>query len=91
MLRMPLRLLALAAKEGAIKGNEQMQGMLKAMDEINESSGNIYKIIKVIDEIAFQTNILAMNAVVEAARAGQHGKNAICKRELLILGVRLSL
>lgn len=48
--------------------------MLKAMDEINEASSNIWKIIKVIDEIAFQTNILSLNAAVEAARAGQYGK-----------------
>src|SRR5690606_35073954 len=58
----------------AAKGNERMKQMLKAMVEINSSSANISKIIKVIDEIAFQTNILSLNAAVEAARAGQHGK-----------------
>ena len=48
--------------------------MIEAMNDINTSSHNISKIIKVIDYIAFQTNILALNATVEAARAGAHGK-----------------
>lgn len=58
----------------AKKGSEQMQRMVRAAKDINESSQSISNIINAIEDIAFQTNILALNASVEAARAGQHGK-----------------
>ena len=54
--------------------NRQMETMLAAMDEIRDKSHKISAIIKTIEDIAFQTNILALNASVEAARAGAAGK-----------------
>ena len=54
--------------------SKQMDKLTSAMEKISESSQQINGIIKTIEDISFQTNILALNASIEAARAGVSGK-----------------
>ncbi|MNB93651.1 Methyl-accepting chemotaxis protein II [compost metagenome] len=66
--------LAESASETAQRGGKVVDGVVKTMHDIADSSKKIADIISVIDGIAFQTNILALNAAVEAARAGEQGR-----------------
>jgi methyl-accepting chemotaxis protein len=56
-----------------VESTRVVQELEVRMSEIETANRNVAEIMKVLDSIAFQTNILALNASIEAARAGQAG------------------
>ncbi|MCL2704300.1 MAG: methyl-accepting chemotaxis protein [Defluviitaleaceae bacterium] len=67
--------IAQSTKDQFQEGYNLVSEMNNTMREIDSMSGNIMNIIKSIDDISFQTQLLSLNASIEAARAGQFGKS----------------
>jgi methyl-accepting chemotaxis protein len=55
-------------------GQEAVRRNEEGIRSISESTEQVFEIVEVINDIAEQTNLLALNAAIEAARAGEHGK-----------------
>ncbi|MFP4485676.1 MAG: methyl-accepting chemotaxis protein [Campylobacterales bacterium] len=60
--------------EDMIEASHHENDMANSLVELSQSAANIKQVLTVIGDIAEQTNLLALNAAIEAARAGEHGR-----------------
>ena len=69
-----LNALTQALSDNAEKGGAAMTETVNSMSRLEESSRRVAEVVGLIDDIAFQTGMLSLNAAVEAARAGEAGR-----------------